>query len=184
MTCRSTASRYCPGSTRTFKGPKPVRAIGGSTAPLACQSAKSRGRLKPGCVTGGSTAQWRFRAPLARTHVDTRHHVHCATEVSQAHRGRVSGSGSRVCDAQGGWSRRWCVCTSCPWRREWPSSTRRHDVLRPLRKKGQTCTPGSTACTREEHLQPQPQHPQALTKLHTPLYQVWGHHHCRPQSPH
>ena len=32
------------------------------------------------------------------------------------------------------------------------SSTRRHDVQRPLRKKGQTCTPGCTACTREEHL--------------------------------
>ena len=41
---------------------------------------------------------------------------------------------------------------TCPLGREWPSSTRRHDVQRPLRKKGQTCTPGSTARTHEEHL--------------------------------
>ena len=69
---------------------------------------------KPECAIGSSAARWRFRALLVGTHVDTSQHVHCATEMSQAHRGRASSSGSCVSDAKGGWSRRWGVCVSCP----------------------------------------------------------------------
>ena len=61
--------------------------------------------------------------------------------MSQAHGGEQAARDPACATLRAGWSRRWGVCTSCPWGWEWPSSTRRHDVQRPLRKKGRTCTP-------------------------------------------
>ena len=63
MTCRSTASRYGQGSTPTFKGPKPVRAIGRSTA--LWLFGVSPGAVPPGGVSTSTVRPKRTRGEQA-----------------------------------------------------------------------------------------------------------------------
>ena len=66
VTCRSKASRHGQGSTLTTGVAEASARHWGKYRPLAFQSAKSRGRLKPGCVTGGSTARLEFQSTSGR----------------------------------------------------------------------------------------------------------------------